>query len=186
MSLSIPEQITKGDTLSWSEDVSKILYLANVEIQTIENVQYIIRGVSGGIDLDGTDQGDNVWGFNLNSVNSNELSEGDNLVQLQILHDGGQKYTCARERIVVLADLSTQTNFDPRTDDEKELEKVKAALLDFASTGVVEYYVGDRRQRNFTIEELRARKLELEQRIKLAKNPHWIGGRNVPVRFTNM
>ena len=174
ISWNIPQQITQGDLITWSQD--KIGY--NPATDTLN---CFIRGNSA-LDLTGVSNG-NGWDFEIASAQSANLIGGAYKTQFVILTASGGRTTLGHTDLLVCPSFENLTEFDTRDEDEKELEAITQAIGKIASGGIAEYYIGTRRARYQDLGELTKRQQYLRNRIAMKKRGG-IGGRNVGVRFT--
>lgn len=93
------------------------------------------------------------------------------------------RITISQGELLVLPDLAyAPSNYDPRTQDEKDLEQVSKLISEMIgqNKGVVEYRIGIRSLKRYELSDLRLLKADLEYRVHRSK--HKSSG--VYVRFT--
>lgn len=173
MKFNIPLQITQGDRVIWSEQVTE--YNPGTDL-----LSCFIRGAYA-LDLTGVPNG-NGWDFEIAESTSALLSPGFYQAQFVAFSAGAGRKTLGVVKLEVCPSFENLTELDTRTAEEKELEQLNIAIAKL-SDGVAEYYIGDRRVRYQDLGSLYERQKYLRNRIAKIKNRASIGGRNVGVRF---
>jgi hypothetical protein len=78
-----------------------------------------------------------------------------NYLWLAVMQNGSQRDTCAAGRVLIQPDiLDATTPVDTRAQEEIALENIKAVLAGRASDGTLEYKIGDRELRRYSMAEL--------------------------------
>lgn len=173
---NIPNQITQGDTVKWSETLDDYNPATNTN-----TLKCFIRGATK-LDLEGV-ASDYGWDFTITSTQSEELTPGVYKTQFKIFAFTGENKTLGSTDLLVCQSFESLTELDTRSDDENELSLITQAITKLASGAVAEYYIGDRRMRYQDLEELTKRQAYLRKRIVIASGKIKAGGRNVGVRF---
>lgn len=169
---TIPQTITQGDRATWTQ----ILDGYN---PTTDTLSCFIRGQNGGLNLTGAPNNE-TWDFTITEAQSTTLVPGEYKAQFVIFTATNGRHTLETVDLLVCPNFESLTEFDARSDDEKELEQITTAIARLASGAVAEYRIGDRMMRYQDLNQLTTRQRELRNRIARAKNP---GGRNVGIRF---
>lgn len=171
---NIPD-ITQGDRLEWFDDFPDL-------DGGVDTVSCFIRG-AGTLNLTAVPS-DGRWMFQIAEAQSSALPAGKYQAQFTAFSPGFGRKTLGVKFFNVAADLATVNQpIDNRNSDEIELDKVREAIANALSGGVAEYYIGERRIRYHSLDELYKRERYLVQRVAKRKNKGSIGGRNVGVRF---
>lgn len=172
---NIPNQITQGDTVEWSETLPD--YNPATDI-----LKCFIRGAST-LDLIGLANGE-AWDFAIDTNQSILLSAGKYKTQFVIFEFGTKRNTIGNTELIVCPSFEALTELDTTSDDEKELELITQAIANH-SHGKKSYQIGDRRMEYRDLNELYQRQAYLRQRIAIASGKLKPGGRNVGIRFCN-
>lgn len=159
---------TQGDRVTWN--------LSNEGYDLNNTLACFIRGVAGSLDLTATINGA-LWEFIIESSQSQDLIQGEYQAQF-VLFNGTNRVTLGLQKFQVFPALDLAG--DLRSKDEIELEKLAQAIASMLENGgVAEYYIGERRVRYSSLEELYKERDRLRRRVAMAKNKAMIGGRNV-------
>ena len=172
---NIPKQITQGDTVRWSETFDDYN-------SATDTLKCFIRGKSA-LDLTGVPNG-NQWDFTIDTNQSILLAAGKYKTQF-VIESGTNKKALGVTELIVCPSFEKLTELETRSPDEIELEEITKAINKLASGAVSEYWIGDRKLKYQDLEQLTKRQQYLRTRIAKAKNPSTIGGRNVPIKFSN-
>ncbi len=169
--------LTQGDRVTWTEKLPDY----NPATDTLS---CFIRGE---VQLDLTATADNgVWLFVISESESQRLPPGKNRAQLVIYPGGTGRKTLAESDFTVCQSFENLSEpIDTRDPDEIELEEITKAIAKLVSGAVAEYYIGTRRVRYVDLDSLTRRQTYLRNRLAKKKNPSFIGGRNVGIRFCN-
>lgn len=138
---------------------------------------YFIKSTAGGIVVTATADG-NDWVSRITSTQSTTLTPGRYWVNAQLSKADFQQ-TIDHKQITVQADLATIATFDGRTDAEKNLALVEAAIADILTKGVSSYQIGSRRADRSDLDQLRRMRFMYLQSIAKANRQ----GRDLRVRF---
>lgn len=162
--MRIPQQITQGDSLSWSD--SETNHLGKNISSTDYILKYALRG-STSLDLTGEAEGSG-WVTSITKVQSAALSPGFYYWQAFVEKGTDEKITLGTGRVEILKDLSAVSGvFDGRTQNRKDLDAVQAAIRAMISGGAVqEYSIGNRSFKKMTLSDLRV----LESKLKFDVN----------------
>ena len=157
--MAIPFQFTQGDTITW--DLAGSVNYANESVtNTNYTCKYYLRSINGGaLTITGTDKGTG-WTFLLTSTQTTDLEDGKWQYQAVASKTGASdEVTLERGVLTVDASLvytgSNPGKIDLRTDAEKMVEKIEAALLAIVTNKAEEYTIGDRTFKYMDISELR-------------------------------
>ncbi len=173
---NIPTSFTQGDRLSWFEHFPDYNFLT-------DTLSCFIRGQRGAVDLTAVGSVDG-WEFSLSEDRCSQLATGVYQAQFVMLSGSGRK-TLGIAKIEVKGSYESLTTLDPRSDDEKELEVITAAIARLVSGAVAEYRIGDRMMRYQDLAELTSRQEYLRKRIRYARRQVGIGGRNIGISFSS-
>lgn len=166
--MKIPGSITQGDTVTWRDPPARDNLGA-----TIASPDYTLTWYFNGptqFSVTSTDNGTG-WETTLTSVMTAAMTpvtpplSGANYFWQATASNGTRSVTIGNGSLIVLKDLATApAGFDGRSQSERDLEAVQAAIKARISGGVIaEYTIGTRRLRNEPMSEL----LALESRLKL-------------------
>lgn len=173
---NIPQKITQGDRVSWSQNLDNFS-------PSIDILSCFIRGQSS---LDLTGVGNELsWDFTVLEAQSAALLPGKYKTQFVVFASGMGRHTLGSTDLIVLPSFEALTELETRSPDEIELAQITMAIAKLVSGAVAEYRIGDRMMRYQDLEQLTKRQRELRNRIAMAKNAGNIGGRNVGIRFDN-
>lgn len=171
---NIPNQITQGDTVEWSQT------LDNYNPAT-DTLSCFIRGKSP-LDLTGNANGD-AWDFSIDTNQSILLATGKYKTQFVIFKFHTQRKTIGTTELLVCPSFEKLTQLETRSADEIELEGITQAIAKLAGGAVAEYWIGDRKMRYQDLSQLTERQKYLRSRIAIASGKLKPGGRDVGVRF---
>lgn len=163
--MKIPAIITQGDTVTWHDSA-----LQDGQGNSISApdwaLSYRFAGPSAGFTVASTASGTG-WTTTLTAVQTAALVPGDAPPYLwqAVATYAGQVVTVGSGRLVVRAGLGgAAAGYDGRSEAEKQLAIVRAAITDRINNGgVAEYAIGSRRLRNEPLSEL----LALESSLKM-------------------
>lgn len=172
MRFNIPEQITQGDRVTW------VSQFPGFDPQ-IDTAALFIRG-DNSLDLTGI-PGFINWYFEISPSESMAMRAGLYMAQV-VIFNAERRITLSTVTIDVLPSFENLTELDTRTTEQKELELLNEAIAKLSS-GVAEYYIGDRRVRYTELPQLYERQKYLQNRLASMKNKSSIGGRNVRIRW---
>ena len=172
---NIPNQITQGDNINWSQTLDDYKPADGT-------LKCFIRGTTK-LDLVGVPHF-NQWNFFATSSQTQTLKPGKYKTQFAFFELSGEKNTLGGTELLVCLSFEKLTELETRSVDEIELEAITQAISRH-SNGVKEYWIGDRKMEYRDLNELYQRQAYLRHRIAMRKNPSAIGGRNVPIRFSN-
>jgi hypothetical protein len=159
-----PLAFVAGDSLKWARDFESypasawtLTYVLNNQTQ-----RYVVT--SGDVTPNG-----NGFTVAIPATETRNWAPGDYL-WLAVLQNGttGERVTGAAGRVTVQADILDATNpVDTRAWEEIALSNVQATLAGRAADGVLEYKIGDRELRRYSMDELL--KLEATLQVKVRK-----------------
>ncbi len=157
--MAIPFQFTQGDTITW--DLAGSVNYANDSVtNTNYTCKYYLRSINGGaLTITGTNKG-NGWTFELTSTQTSDLEEGKWQYQAVASKTGASDEVTLERGVLTIDQSLVYTGSNPgkvdlRTDAEKMVEKVEAALLAIVTNKAEEYTIGDRTFKYMDIGELR-------------------------------
>lgn len=165
--MQIPSKIRAGDTVVWKDDPSVDVFGAPIDSSTHTLTYYLRTNVNHeGATAVGVADGSG-WRLTLSAATSAGFDAGTWYFQaVATAVAGGAKTTLGTGQIEVLPSLSyagTPGAFDGRSQAQKDLESVQAAIRSLMSGGAVqEYRIGIRSLKRYDIAEL----LALESRLK--------------------
>jgi hypothetical protein len=164
--MNIPSLLTAGDTVAWT-DVSTTDTLGNPVTSSSWALVYYLRTntASEGATVTGVARPDDGWDFTITAAASAGFDAGTWYWQA-IATSGSDKLTLGAGTFQVKASLvysGTPGAFDGRTQAEKDLEAVQAAMRSIVSGGAVQQYsIGSRAITKMRMEDL----LALESKLK--------------------
>lgn len=189
--MNIPAQIRAGDTVTWRDEASRD-NLGNPISSASWSVTYWLRTNHNheGADVTGTAYGTG-WQFTIAAATSAGFEPGTWFWQA-IASKTGSVVTLGSGQLEVLVGLSytgLPAAFDGRSQAQKDLEAVQAAIRAIVSGGVVqEYKIGTRSLKKYEMADLIALEGKLKAEVKREQaaqlaanglgNPH-----NLFVRF---
>ena len=190
--MTIPKQIRAGDLIQWRDNSTTDAFGDPISSPDW-TVTYYLRTntASEGSTVASTAYTDG-WQFSIPSATSAGFDAGDWYFQAIADKSGAQKQTILTGRFEVLAALSysgTATAFDGRSQINKDLDLVEAAIRALLNNGVVqEYKIGNRTAKKYDLSELlvlkAALKAELVREQSAEKIANGLGNpRAVHVRF---
>lgn len=190
--MNIPAQIRAGDTVKWRDVASVDVFGNPVSSGTGWTLTYYLRFDKNneGATVVGTAYGTG-WEFTISQATSAGFDAGQWYWQAEATKSG-EHITLGAGQLEVLAGLSYAGNpsaFDGRTQSQKDLDAVQAAIRAIVSGGVVqEYKIGTRSLKKYEIADLLALESQLKAAVKREQaaqlqanglgNPH-----NLFVRF---
>jgi hypothetical protein len=164
--MNIPSLLTAGDTVTWT-DVSTSDTLGNPVTSSSWTLVYYLRTntASEGATVTGVARPDGGWDFTITAATSAGFDAG-NWYWQALGTSGSDKLTLGAGTLQVKASLvyaGTPGAFDGRTQAEKDLEAVQAAIRAMVSGGAVQQYsIGSRAITKMRMEDL----LTLESKLK--------------------
>ncbi len=162
--MRIPPIIQQGDTITWRDD-STVDGLGNPITSADWTLTWYFAGPSVFNVVSSIYE--TGWETSLTAAQTTAMtaSETPNYYWQAVASFGAQKVTIGTGQVSVAASLSTASaGFDGRTQAEKDLEAVQAAIrARAAGNDVQEYWIGNRRMRYFDMGQL----LVLESRLKM-------------------
>lgn len=163
--MNIPAQIRTGDTVTWRDEAASD-NLGNAVTSATWTLTYYLRTNTGneGATVVGTAYGQG-WQLTIPAATSAGFDAGQWYWQA-LATSGSDKLTIGSGQLQVLASLSyagTPGAFDGRTQAQKDLEAVQAAMRAIVSGGAVaEYSIGTRRLKKMEMADL----IQLESKLK--------------------
>ena len=189
--MKIPAQIRAGDTVTWRDDAARD-NLGNAIDSGSWSLTYYLRTntVSEGAIVTGTAYGTG-WQFTISQATTAGFDAGQWYWQAEA-RNSGVHHTIGSGQLEVLAGLSysgTPGAFDGRSQAQKDLDAVQAAIRSIIAGGAVaEYTIGSRRLKKMEMADLLALEGKLKAEVKREQaaqlmanglgNPH-----NLFVRF---
>lgn len=145
-----PLAVIAGDSLNWSRGFDNypasqgwtLTYVLNNPTQ-----KYVVNSADVAADGDAFD-------IAVPATETKNWAPGDYL-WLAVLQNGAQRVTCAMGRVSVRPDiLDASGPVDTRAPEEIALENIKSVLAGRAADGVLEYKIGERELRRYSMAEL--------------------------------
>jgi len=164
--MTFPAEIRAGDLIQWRLAATQDVF-GNSISSPDWSVIYYLRTNSGplGATVNSSAFNDGFQ-FSIASNVSSTFVKGDWYYQAVANKSGAEKQTIATGAFKVLPSLEfsgTANNFDGRSQVEKDLETIQAAIRNIVSGGVVqEYKIGTRSAKKYELSEL----IMLESRYK--------------------
>lgn len=168
--MRIPAAIQAGDTVSWF-DASSTDTLGNALTSATWSLTYYLRfNANGeGVTVSGSARTDGGWDFTISATTTNGMDAGTWYWQA-LATSGSDTLTLGAGSIEVKASLAytgSAAAFDGRTQAEKDLDAVQAAIRTLVSGGAVQQYsIGSRAITKMRLSEL----MELESKLKAQVN----------------
>ena len=172
-SFNIPQKITQGDAVTWTEELSDYN-------PSTDNLICYVRGQSR-LDLTAT-ANNGLFEFAIASDQTDDFKPGRYKAQFVIEPESGQRKALGIAELEICASFANLDSLDTRTPDEIELEQLNKAIQNLSS-GVEEYEIGERRVRYTDLPNLYQRQRYLQRRINLTKNPQFRNGRDTQISF---
>lgn len=164
--MRIPNEIRAGDTVKWRDDPSTDVYGNVISSSNGWTLTYYLRfnKANHGATVVGTAYGAG-WEFTLSQATTLAFDEGDGFWQAEA-SKAGEHITLGAGPLEVLPSLSYTGNpgaFDGRSQAQKDLDTVQAAIRSLMTGGAVqEYRIGTRSLKRYDLTDL----LALETRLK--------------------
>jgi hypothetical protein len=190
--VNFPAQIRAGDTVKWRDDASTDVFGNAISSQTGWTLTYYLRfnHTHEGATVVGTAYGTG-WEFTISQATSAAFDAGTWYWQAEATKSG-EHVTLGSGQLTVQPSLSytgQPAAFDGRTQAQKDLEAVQAAIRAIISGGAVqEYTIGSRRLKKMEMADLLSLESSLKTEVKREQkasmianglgNPH-----NLFVRF---
>jgi hypothetical protein len=181
--LAIPKEITVGDSLTWYDEAFRD-NLGNAILPSEWAMSYLFRGPSE-LDITATIV-DGKWKFTITKVQSADFSAGTYYWQARATK-GSDSVTFGSGSIAVNASYAdAATGFDGRSQVEKDLAAVQAAMRAMISGGAVaEYTIGGRSVRKMTLESLITMESKLKYDLAIERrNNGGVNRHTMKVRFS--
>jgi hypothetical protein len=146
-----PLAFIAGDSLTWNRGFEKYPASAGWTLTYVLNndrQQYVVNSADVIADGDG-------FTIAIPATETKGWVAGSYL-WLAVMQNGALRFTCAAGRVIVQPDVLDVTTgpVDTRAPEEIALENIKAVLAGRAADGVLEYKIGDRELRRFSLAEL--------------------------------
>ncbi len=190
--MPIPKQVRAGDLIQWRDNSTVDVFGEPISSPDWTVTYYLRTNTSSeGATVSSTAYTDG-WQFSIASATSANFDVGDWYFQAVADKSGAEKQTIFTGRFEVLAALSysgTPAAYDGRSQVNKDLDLVEAAIRALLNNGVVqEYKIGNRTAKKYDLSELlvlkAALKAELVREQAAEKIANGLGNpRAVHVRF---
>jgi hypothetical protein len=164
MNTTEPNQFIQGEKVEWKKE------FCDFNPSDDYSVKYHLRGQSGGVDITGAADGAGFV-FTITSAQSANLAAGDYFFQA-FAELSGEKFSVSEGKMIVkpgLAAVDVNSAFDNRTQAEKDLAAVRAALSGKASNDIASYTINNRQLSRYTIPDLLALETRLVERVRREK-----------------
>jgi hypothetical protein len=174
--VKIPNVLVQGDSLTW-KDCSTWDNARNPITSDIWTLTYVIRGPSV-LDLTAGADGSG-WATSITSSQSSGLTPGAYFWQA-FATNAQQRITLGSGQLTVEANLSSQTApYDGRSQTQKDLEAVQAAMRAIVTGGGVQRYsIGNRSVEKMSMADLIAIESKLKYRLALERRKESIENGN--------
>jgi len=191
--VNIPSTIRAGDTVKWRDDASTDVF-GNEVTSSVWTLKYYLRTntASEGATITGSAYGTG-WEFTISATTSAAFDAGNWYWQaIATRSDPAETLTLGNGSFVVKAALSysdTPGAFDGRTQAQKDLDAVQAAIRAIVDGGVVqEYRIGTRNLKKYDLPDLIQLEGKLKAEVKREQQAELIANglgnpRNMFVRF---
>ncbi len=140
-----PTELTAGTTAKWTKSLPD--YPAGEW-----TLVYALRSANDKLDVTATANGTD-YDVTITATESDTLSAGRYAWQA-VVSKGDETYLADQGFLTVKKLLSAADTFDPRTQNEKNLEALDAVIAGKASADVLEYTINGRQLRRYPIKEL--------------------------------
>ena len=181
--MNIPEYIYAGDTVKWSEEST------NGRTSADWSMVAVLKDGAGhdNVTVNGVANASGGWDFSIADETTAEWTVGTHYWQIYVTKSG-DRFTVASGEMLVRAAVSHGGNtFDGRTQAQKDLDAVKAAIRDrIAGDATVEYTIGNRSLKKEALASLITLRQQLEADVAREKQAKRLSdgvGRAVFVRF---
>lgn len=170
MGLNVPETITAGDSVVFYPTDLRGNDPATgrcVDFNPADHTIVLLFSTPNSSSIQVTaDDDSGGYKVTLTPSITSQLPEGTVFWHSIVRNSGGLENTFANGRVQVAADPRSAVGQDTRSIAEKQLEAVEKAILARANgTEVEEYYIGTRRVRNMTLQDLMALRNELRTTV---------------------
>ena len=168
--MNIPAQIRAGDTVKWRDVASTDVFGNQVSSGTGWTLTYYLRTNTNheGATVVGTAYGQG-WEFLIAQVTTAGFDAGQWYWQAEATKSG-EHITLGAGQLTVLANMSyagQPAAFDGRTQTQKDLDAVQAAIRSIISGGAVaEYSIGSRRLKKMEMADLLTLESSLKAEVK--------------------
>lgn len=168
--MNIPSKIRAGDTIQW-RDVAGLDNLGNTVGSSDYTLTYYLRTntASEGHSVAGSAYGSEDWEFSISATDSAAFDAGD-WYWTAVATKTGSTITLGSGQLKVLASLvysDTPGALDGRTQAQKDLDAVQAAIRTILDGGAVKKYaIGNRNLEKYDLPDL----LALETKLKAEVN----------------
>lgn len=163
--MKIPTQIRAGDTIKWRDDPTTDVFGNEINSSTWTLTYYLRFNAASEASTVVGQAYQSGWEFTISAATSANFDAGQWFWQA-LATSGGEKLTIGAGQLTVDPSLSytgSATAFDGRSQAQKDLEAVQAAIRSMVSGGAVqEYTIGSRKLKKMTLPDL----LLLESRLK--------------------
>jgi hypothetical protein len=171
-----PIKLRAGDTVKWKKEF-------NDYPSSEWTLEYIIYNSNNYYKINATAQPDNSFLIEITSAQSATFAEGE-YKWIARVKKGEEVYTVGSGTLSILPNITSAV--DDRSHVKKVLDALERAMEGRAERTDLEYWIGDKRIRHMTHEEIymawRRYKMLYEQELQAEKLGKAIG-RNVKVRF---
>ena len=190
--MPIPKQVRAGDLIQWRDNSTVDVFGEPISSPDWTVTYYLRTNTSSEGDTVSSTVYTDGWQFSIASATSAAFDVGDWYFQAVADKSGAEKQTIFTGRFEVLAALSysgTPAAYDARSQVNKDLDLVEAAIRALLNNGVVqEYKIGNRTAKKYDLSELlvlkAALKAELVREQAAEKIANGLGNpRAVHVRF---
>jgi hypothetical protein len=186
--MNIPGQITAGDSVKWTDD--NVLDSNGAALSPGDwTLNYAIRGAVS-LDLVATPSGAQFQTAMSTAQSATLTPAGTFYWTAFATNAAGERVTVGRGTLVVLADITAApAGYDGRTQDEKDLVAVRAAISARITGGVIsEYSIAGRTLKNEPLSALRDMESRILAKISRARQAEMIANgqgnpRQIFVRF---
>ena len=169
--MNIPKKIYAGTTIKWRDDSA--VGPLNESITSADwTLTYYLRTntTHEGHTVAGTSYGTG-WEFTISATDSAAFDSGDWFFYAEATK-GSEKFTLGNGQLEVLASLTytgQPAAFDGRTQAEKDLDAVTAAIRAIIADKAAEYSIGNRTFKRVDLAELRSRESQLNYIVNLER-----------------
>lgn len=183
--MNIPSKITAGDSISWLDEATKDEL--NNPIDSTWTLKYILKQGTTSLTLTAAADGDG-WKTSITKTQSSTFAAGQVFWQ-SYAEKASDRKTLGTGQVTFLQDMTTATGtFDGRTQLEKDLAAVQAAMRGIYTDGISEYQIMGRSIRKMPMEDLILLESKLKYDILLEKQKLGINTgrdpRTLKVRFS--
>lgn len=185
--MNIPASLVSGDSISWDDNGSSD-NLGNAVDSSQYTLSYVFKGKGGSLTVTAATNGLG-WRTTITTTQSATLPPDIYYWQAYATKSGARQ-TLGNGQLIIKQNLAAApAGFDGRSQAQKDLDAVQAAIRKGGGSGVAEYTIGNRSLKNIPIADLMILESQLKAQVQKEKQAEAIANglgnpKNVFVRFT--